>query len=457
MDDARFDEPSPTAASPPRRRRARSGVGSVFVLGSLFGVMLATLVSELWPDEVESDVAHYREVREFVRSSFVGDIDADRLVEHALEGLVKSLDPYSRYYDNPVSTAQVDRETSGHYTGIGVVFMPQDERNGFQVLFPVSGSPAARTGLRVGDRLVQVEGRDIDGMSPDEVRTALRGAPGSSLGMVVEGLDGDRRRIEMPREVMLDPTVCHAEILDSDLGIAYVAITSFSRETSDELDLALGQLEASGMRALVLDLRANPGGVLQGAVQVARRFVREGVIVSTEGRGEPVVHRAVPAEARYAGLPTVVLIDGGTASAGEVLAAALQDHRLAVLVGSATHGKGVVQTVRRFPDRATIAKVTSSYYYTPAGRNLERDPASGREHGILPDVDVPISDSQRARVHGYLRRSTPPMDALDDLHVWQTTLGVNLLEPQPTDAQLEAALELLRGRRPGPWSEALER
>lgn len=432
-------------------------MGAVFLLGSLFGGLLTTLVVEVLPEHEEPDVAHYREVREFVRSSYVGEVDVERLVERAVEGLVRSLDPYSRYYDDPSSTAQLDRETSGQYTGIGVVFLPKEERDGFQVLFPVSGSPAARTGLKVGDRLVEVEGRGVDGMSPDDVRDALRGAPGSKLGLVVEGLDGRRRRIETPREVLLDPTVRHAEIVDPDLGIAYVAITSFSRETCEEFDAALRELSAAGMRALVLDLRANPGGVLSSAVRVARRFIPEGVIVSTEGRGQPVVHRAIAAEARHAGLPLVVLIDGATASAGEVVAAALQDHRLAVLVGSASHGKGVVQTVRRFPERETIAKVTSSYYYTPAGRNLERDPGQGREHGILPDVDVPLGDVQRARIHAYLRRYAPPLDALEELRTWESAQGVELLEPRPNDPQLAAAIELLRGRRPDPWSDTPER
>lgn len=419
--------------------------------------MLTTLVVELLPERIEPDVAHYREVREFVRSSFVGEVDEDRLVERALDGLVRSLDPYSRYYDDPASAAQVDRETSGHYTGIGVVFLPPEERDGFQVLFPVTGSPAARMGLRVGDRLVEVEGRDVEGMSPDDVRRALRGEPGSTLGLVVQGLDGTKRRIETPREVLLDPTVRHGELLDAELGIGYLSITSFSRETAHELDAAMRDLLDEGMRALVLDLRANPGGVLQGAVRVARRFVPRGVIVSTEGRGDPIVHRAIPGEAWYAGLPLVVLIDGSTASAGEVLAAALQDHRLAALVGTATHGKGVVQTVRRFPERETIAKVTSSYYYTPAGRNLERDPAAGRDHGILPDVEVPVSELQRSRVYAFLRRYTPPSDLLEELRIWEFASGVELLERRPEDPQLEVAMGLLRGRRPGPWSEALER
>lgn len=429
----------------------------MFLMGSLFGALLMTLVVELLPAREESDVAHYREVREFVRSSYVGEVDVDRLVERAMEGLVKSLDPYSRYYDDPSSTAQLDRETSGQYTGIGVVFLPKEDQGGLQVLFPVSGSPAARTGLRVGDRLVEVEGRDVGEMSPDDVRAALRGTPGSKLGLVVEGLDGQRRRIETPREVLLDPTVRHAELVDPGLGIAYVAITSFSRETCEEFDAALRELSAAGMRALVLDLRANPGGVLTSAVRVARRFVPEGVIVSTEGRGLPVVHRAVRSEAWYAGLPLVVLIDGATASAGEVLAAAVQDHRLAVLVGAPTHGKGVVQTVRRFPERDTIAKVTSSYYYTPAGRNLERNPGFGREHGILPDVEIPIGDSQRARIHAFLRRYTPPLAALEELRLWEHTQGVELLERRPDDPQLAAAIDLLRGRRPGPWLETPER
>jgi carboxyl-terminal processing protease len=207
------------------------------------------------------------------------------------------------------------------------------------------------------------------------------------------------------------------------------------------------------MQGLVIDLRDNPGGVLEAAVKLARRFVPEGVIVSTEGRGVPDVLRADPSEALLQGTPLVVLVDGGSASASEVLAGALQDHRVAVILGEPTHGKGVVQTIRRYDERGTIAKVTTSYFYTPAHRNLERNPEEGREWGIVPDLRVSLTADQRERVLGHIQRYGPPRELTAQLRAWEEAESVDLLDEHPEDPQLEAALALLRGEGDGLFGE----
>ena len=174
----------------------------------------------------------------------------------------------------------------------------------------------------------------------------------------------------------------------------------------------------------------------------------EGVLVSTRGRGEPVVYEADPGKVRYADLPLVVLVDSDSASASEVFAAALQDHRYAVLVGSPTYGKGTVQRVKTLEDGRGVVKLTTSYYYTPAGRNLERTVEKAWEFGIVPDVWVPVDAFQTARVHASLNRYEIPAEALPKLMAWQEREGIPLVLEHPEDDALDVATGLLRGERP---------
>ncbi len=201
------------------------------------------------------------------------------------------------------------------------------------------------------------------------------------------------------------------------------------------------------MQGLILDLRGNPGGILKSAVQIAEHFVPEGVITQTRGRDEPVVYeRDALSEREVLDLPLVVLVDGGSASSSEVLAGALQDHRVAVLVGSPTYGKARVQSVRHFVDADALAKVTSSYYQTPSGRDLDRSPE--RPWGIQPDLLVEVEDEVEARIHRHINRYDPPAEALDALFLWEDSSDEEILPKDPPDPQLEAALALLRGERP---------
>jgi C-terminal peptidase prc len=252
-------------------------------------------------------------------------------------------------------------------------------------------------------------------------------------------------------EELVDPSVRHARLIGEGLPrIGYLAITSFSRKTPDEFDaalVALGELDA-----LVIDVRGNPGGVLEAAVLIANRFVAQGMLVSHEGRGAVVEFQARPEEATRAGLPLAVLVDGDSASASEVFAAALQDHRAAVLVGTATYGKGVVQEVRHFDQGRAVVKLTTAYYYTPAGRNLERTVESAWDSGIQPDLWVELAEDEALAVAQHLASHAAPPAALPRLRAWEQELGVQLVPSHPPDRQLEAALALFRADRPGAWT-----
>jgi carboxyl-terminal processing protease len=421
------------------------------IVGVACGLLLASLL-QFATSRLEPDLARYREMRDFVQANYVREVSPEELLERALQGMVDGLDPYSRYYDRS-AVASLDRETSGHYLGIGIVFSrPLPQAGGeFRVLFSLPGSPAERAGIRPGDRIVSVDGRSVEQLGSTELQALISGAQETVLRLEVAGRDRRLRALEVRRQDLIDPTVRHARLLDRERGIGYVAISSFSQATPEEFDGALEGMRSPELRALVVDVRGNLGGVLSSAVQVANRFVPRGLLVSREGRGAPVNYEAEPKLARFASLPLVVLVDGDSASASEVFAAALQEHRAAVVVGSPTYGKGVVQQMKRFQAPDGVAKITTSYYYTPSHRNLERTLRSAWDCGVVPDLQVELSPAEARRIHAFLASYSPPEAALGELEAWEREEGVEVVPTPPADAQLEAALALFRGERPGAY------
>ncbi len=401
----------------------------------------------LWQRGEDADMARYRAVRDWVRVNYVREVDPDGLIDPALHGMVESLDGYSRYYDSG-QIAALERDTTGRYRGIGVVFRPPLED--WRVLFSLPGSPADLAGVRPGDAILGVDGRTRADLGAGEFQAAISDSSKSELELTVRGLSGDERKLHLVRTELVDPTVRHATILDGQRGLAYVSITSFSQETPAEFDRAIAALQAQGMRALVIDLRGNLGGVLHSAVRIANRFIERGLIVSTEGRGEPTRYEAHRVEATLAQLPLALLVDTDTASASEVLAGALQDHRRAALVGAPTYGKGMVQRVQAFGNDESEVKLTTAYYYTPAHTNIERTVQRGREHGLIPDLRVDLNRDAAAHVRGFLSHYSPPESAVEALRAWEAAEGIELIEQHPPDAQLDAALGLFRGEHPGP-------
>lgn len=417
------------------------------LLGFSAGIAVGALGAWVELGREPHDVRRYRQIRDYVREAYVGGLDDAEIADRAFHGLAAGLDGHSAYFD-ALEARFLDRETAGRYFGLGIVL-----RRPFEdgcILFPLGGGPAELAGVRVGDRIVAIQGEAFASLPEGRFRELVSTPEPRDVALDVVGLDGLARNVVVRTASVLEPSVRHARALAP--GIGYVAIGSFSQETPDELFEAIERLRGErALSALVLDLRANTGGVLASAVDIARRFVREGAIVTTHGRGTSETLVADSAHATLAGLPVVVLVDGLSASASEVLAGCLQDHRAAVLVGTPTYGKGSVQTIRRFEDDGAAIKVTTSYYSTSAGRRLERrDDGTG---GIEPDVVVEISPAQRQAIHTWLDRTEPPAEAVAALRSWETRDGVALLEPPPADPQLDAAVALLGGARPGPWRD----
>ncbi|MHC4377590.1 MAG: S41 family peptidase [Planctomycetota bacterium] len=385
------------------------------------------------------------EVQDLIERHYVHGATEDELIDGALHGMLGGLDDYSRYYDRDESAA-FENETAGIYAGVGIRFTRGSELT--EVLCALPDSPAERAGVAPGDRVLRVDGLDAQAVEPAQLRERLANVERRPVPVELESRDGTRRTIELTPEQVTDPTVRHTVFLEDTDGLAYLHVRGFSRRTSAEFDAAIAALRERDLRGLVLDLRGNLGGVLDSALEIADRFLEDGVLLQVESRDGIEEHRAQRPETWLAGMPLVVLVDGESASASEVLAGALQDHRAAVLVGERTYGKGTVQTLTRLPATSGILKLTTSLYRTPSGRRIERSLDTGRRHGLAPDVEVALDEDARYGLHVFHQGYTPAPDVADAIYLWERESGRELLPRPPRDAQLALALELLAGRRP---------
>lgn len=320
-------------------------------------------------------------------TQYVDKIDADRLLEYSAEGMVAALDPYTEYLpEEKMSGFEV--MTTGKYGGVGSLI----RKKGDYIIFaqPYEGSPADRAGIRIGDKILAIDGADAKGFSPDDVSSRLKGDAGSEVSVVVEHMiDGRRDTLTLRRERIVIPSIPYSGYVAD--GIGYIQHSDFTEGCYDQLREALERLQREGeLRALILDYRSNGGGIMQEAVKIASLFLPKGTeIVSTMGRDS--LSRQIYRTANdpiAADIPLAVLINGSTASASEILAGALQDRDRAVIIGQRSYGKGLVQGTRYLGYNSYL-KLTTAKYYIPSGRCIqavnysERD-ADGRA-GIVPD------------------------------------------------------------------------
>jgi len=372
------------------------------VSASLCALTLAGSRSTASPYEA---LSLFSQVLRLVRDSYVTPVEEARLIEGALRGMLAGLDPHSAYLD-PGAAARLSEAASGEFGGVGLE-IARSLDGYLQVVTPLEGSPAAKAGLRARDRIVALCGSaesgctSTRGLSADEGATLLRGEVGTLVTARVMR-DGWREPapFALAREVVRAPAV-RARLLEP--GVGYARIAQFSEGTARELEARTAQLareNAGPLTGIVLDLRDNPGGVVEEAIDVVDLWLADGAIVTVASRDESVRHAARPGG--ELALPLVVLVNGGSASAAEIVAAALQDRGRALLVGTPSFGKGSVQHVFELPGGAGV-RLTTAHYLTPAGRSLHGS-------GVTPDVVVandprpadgstaaPASDAQLAR------------------------------------------------------------
>lgn len=347
----------------------------------------------------EKDQEYYQLLRLFVDSldqierNYVQEIDRRVLVEAAIDGMLKKLDQYSDYIP-PQEVEQFQGSVDGEFAGIGIQVSIED---GFlRVISPMYGSPAYHGGVQAGDTVLKINNLDAEGISMDDAVKLIKGKTGTKVRLKVRHLaDQKEEEFELVREVVQVQTVLGDRRNDDDTWnyfynadekIGYIRLTSFARHSAAEMQQALEQLQADGMQGLVLDLRYNPGGLLPVAIKICDMFVPEGKIVSTQGRNSTPRQWDAHQEGTYQDFPMAVLVNGFSASASEIVAACLKDNNRAVLVGERTFGKGSVQNVINLEDGKSILKLTTSAYYRPNGKNINRLPNSKEDDdwGVQP-------------------------------------------------------------------------
>ncbi len=377
-------------------------------------------------DDPYQQVALFTHIVEQIRENYVetNKIAYQELVFGALRGMLQSLDPHSQFLDADMYKDMKD-DTAAQFGGLGVVISIKDDV--LTIVSPMEDTPGYRAGLQAGDQIVEIDGRSTEEMNLSDAVKLLRGAPGTKVTLTIlrDGVD-DPLTIEVERANIEVATVKDARFLED--GIGYVRVTQFSEPTAGALQSELDRLQRDGLRALVLDLRNNPGGLLSSAIDVSQKFLgRNQVIVSTQGR-HPNQNRIYRAQgrARYSSLPIVILVNGGSASASEIVAGALQDNRRAVLVGEKTFGKGSVQSVLPM-EEGTAIRLTTAKYYTPSERVIH-------ERGIEPDIVVPMQAEDLRRLRSNQMLPTAPA---------KNEKGQ--VEEEVEDVQLQRAVDVLKG------------
>jgi carboxyl-terminal processing protease len=349
------------------------GIIVSIVTGISLGVLAHITTREHIPASTTGTLSH---VMRQVTESYVEEVSEAELLDHALEGMMHGLDDHSDFLDaRDFNTLR--ENTNGQFGGIGIELGLVDDY--FTVIAPIDGTPAQRVGIEPGDRIVGLDGEPVKGMLLTELIEALRGEPGSQLQLQVQ-----RQQQSEPLEFSITRAVIQVASVRGELlepGYGYVRIAQFQNSTGDDLlDVLAGfeEEDDTPLRGLIIDLRNNPGGTLQSSVEVADHFLEEGLIVYTEGRlrSSFARYRATRGDL-LGGMPIIVLINSGSASASEIVAGALQDHGRAKLMGSKSYGKGSVQSVMPLNDEQAL-KITTAYYFTPKGRSIHKK-------GIEPD------------------------------------------------------------------------
>lgn len=377
-----------------------------------------------------------------IKRDYVVSVDDRTLLENAIRGMLSGLDPHSSYLDSD-AYKELQVGTTGKFGGLGIEVGMED---GFvKVIAPIDDTPAKRAGVEAGDLIIRLDDTPVKGLSLGEAVKIMRGDPGSDIILTIIR-EGAKKplKITITRDIIRVKSV-KSRMLDDKFG--YVRVTQFQSNSGDNLINAIEKLKKktnNNLNGLVLDLRNNPGGVLNAAVAISDAFLEDGLIVYTEGRIEDssLKFNATPRDVME-GAPIVVLVNGGSASASEIVAGALQDHKRAVIMGIKTFGKGSVQTILPLPNNAAALKLTTARYFTPSGRSIQAQ-------GIVPDIElkeVKISDVDSPAL-GALKESDLSghlENKQDEKKAVSKKKDENALTLVKSDYQLYEALNMLKG------------
>jgi carboxyl-terminal processing protease len=413
-----------------------------FLCGTLLGLSLAIGHSVYALKDSEQipfeDLQAFTEVFSKVKSDYVEGVDEKKLIEDAIRGMLNGLDPHSAFL-NTSEFSDLKIGTTGQFGGLGIEVGME---NGFvKVISPIDDTPAARAGVQASDLIIKLDDKSVKGMTLNDAVKLMRGKPNTSIDLTIVR-EGESKPlvIKITREIIRVKSVKNRML---EPGYGFVRITNFQSRTTTDLLKAVSDLQKEEpLKGLILDLRNNPGGVLNGAVGVSDAFINDGMIVYTEGRIDDSSHRylATPGDSLN-GAPLVVLINGGSASASEIVAGALQDHKRAIILGTKSFGKGSVQTIQELRNGSAV-KLTTARYFTPLGRSIQ---ATGIEPDIkLSTVKLSAADEKarasysEADLDGSL--SNPNGDSSADPDTKKDSEAL-----AETDFQLYEALNLLKG------------
>ncbi|HEX4350194.1 MAG TPA: S41 family peptidase [Verrucomicrobiae bacterium] len=413
----------------------------------VFGVVLVALVLNLAlganiffnssrptnnTDSAQASLDVFNDAMQKIHGEYVNgkNLTYRQLVYSALKGAVSKLDPHSEFLDAD-SYQELQDDTEGQFGGVGLMVGMKD--GAITVIAPMDDTPGARAGILSGDRIVKVEGKGVEKTDLADVVKMLRGDPGSTVSLTIQRpATGDTKTFILTRaiiqmEMVKDINGQKTFPLDNN-QIGYIRITQFGENTGSELENAIETLKSEHMKGLILDLRWNPGGLLDQAVEVCQKFLPAGqMVVSTEGRHTLEKYYAHGSGDELKDIPIVVLVNLGSASAAEIVTGCLQDLHRAVVLGEKTFGKGSVQTI--FPlDDGSALKLTVAKYYTPSHKVIH-------EHGITPDVYVPLTDAQEAAI--VIKRTPGGLESLPDKE--RATIQAS------HDEQMDRAEDLLKG------------
>jgi carboxyl-terminal processing protease len=404
-------------------------------LVSFFAIYLFSPIrSHATNKELDKSLETFISALTLVKDNYYKDVEEGEITYGALKGMCAALDPHSQFMDEEIYK-EMKVETEGEFGGLGIEITIRDQY--LTVVAPIEDTPAFKAGLQPGDRIVEIEGEPTKELSLVEAVRKLRGTPGTNVSITVmrKGVE-DLLPFTITREKIQIQSVKDAKLIKDKIG--YVKLTQFQEHTGTDLDKALRELEKEGMDALILDLRNNPGGLLQVAIEVADKFIGgDKLLVYTKGRiSSQNIEFKAHSKTTHPDYPLVVLVNKGSASGSEIVAGAIQDWRRGILLGSQTFGKGSVQSVLPLKDGSAL-RLTTAKYFTPNGRCIQ-------SVGITPDIVVELADEQEFKLMLKKRLEkmigdAPPNEALDKEREELDKLS------DVRDIQLERAADLLEG------------
>ena len=401
----------------------------------LYLIILPTLSIANEEKEIYKQLNLFGEAFEKIKNNYVEEVDVKELIEAAIEGMLSSLDPHSTYL-NPDELNELKIQTKGEFGGLGIEVTIEE---GFvKVIAPIDDTPASKAGIVSGDLITHIDGDSILGMSLSDAVSLMRGKVGSKIKLTIRRNRTETINIQIIRDIIELKSVKFR----LENGVGYIRLSSFNQKVDEEIMDAIKKIEkqaSSKILGYVLDLRNNPGGLLDQAVNVTDIFLPQGEIVSTRGRKKNDGSRFNAAKKdMISGLPLVVLINQGSASASEIVAGALQDHKRAIIMGTKSFGKGSVQTILPSGDNVAI-KLTTARYYTPSGKSIQQT-------GIDPDILVEqseiksIEDNSQARKESDLRKAIKNEQINDSDNEDEEKENNNV---KSDDYQLSRALDLI--------------